>query len=36
MNQKSNLTDWILNLIEYFRKENSNQILNMLESSEMY
>jgi hypothetical protein len=35
MNQKTNLTDWILNLIENFRKENSNQILNILESYEM-
>jgi hypothetical protein len=35
MNQKSNLTDWVLNLIENFRKENSFQILNILESNEM-
>jgi hypothetical protein len=35
MNNKANLTDWILNLIEFYKKEEVDQILNNFEISEM-
>lgn len=35
MNQKGNLTDWILTLIELYKKEESRQILNYFDATEM-